>query len=638
MDNFVNSVNSAGLGDLRNLVEQVQPAVSTEAAPRLLSRVEVDNMLTEYVRDALPGENRIEAKTRMLTCFDTLQKPPYANIELDLSRLHLKALPENLSFLNGVSSINLDFNQLESLPESIGQHSTLETLRLAGNKLRSLPASIGQLSALKSLYLIRNQLQSLPTSIGRLSALKNLFLGGNQLANLPESIGQLSALGNLSLTNNQLDCLPASVGQLSVLTILELDENRFESLPEFIATLSALLTLRLSGNQLRDLPESIGNLPGLQNLELHRNNLSELPQSLVCLSSSCIASLDFNPLSQAVRQQLQNAIVAHHALHPEQGPRVEYDMRQFNQAVEVKSLSKEIATWRAEGHVQTGAEDEPVLETAIGNLSTTESNALSGQLARMRLTAQYAMAPYDVVKRVNAMLDYMQKEPSVLSACAAIAVEGTETCDDRIALAFIELEEAIVHHQSLSESNLAKLVQTAGGLHRSQLLKNIAQQKVSNLVGFVDPTEIILKYVVNLSKEFNLPSQLNDMIFHRCARQVTDQDIQSAREQIQSKFTDEHLNTYLANWEPWKQALSKKYPNEYQQAQLNVSQGQEALQGEMIVLLEQLNATKASQGELSQQYLDLMGQSNELHAQYRAVETGEVLRLTQHARDHAISL
>ena len=140
--------------------------------------------------------------------------------------------------------------------------------------------------------------------------------------------------------------------------------------------------------------------------------------------------------------------------------------------------------------------------------------------------------------------------------------------------------------------------------------------------------------MVNLSKEFNLPSQFDDMIFHACATQVTEEDVQNARQQILEQSTDTHLDIYLSTWEPWKQALSKQYPAEFAQIQSTVENRQEEMHQEMETLSERMLATKAQHGELSPQYLDLQASSNTLYAAYRNIETNLLIQLTQHARSN----
>lgn len=663
----------------RNTTQQVDPASQTgtangvQAPARKMTRVEVERMLTEYVRDATPGELRAEAKEKMLDCYDRINRssaetgfrsalqalhlkaPETSPLTLGLNSFGLRKLPDNLSFLNGVKEICLAYNHLEELPESIGSIRTLESIDLRHNAIKTLPDSFGSLVELNELKASKNRLESLPGSFCQLSNLTNLSLSGNLFEVFPGTISQLLKLTTLHVSNNQLHLLPESIGSLVCLVKLDLSDNQIRELPQAIGSMSALNALKvhcnqlqtlpasigllrnlkrleIAVNQLQTLPESIGDLQSLLTFNLNANLITELPESIVRLPTDCAVQLNMDSLSQTVRNQLNHAIVAHHAQHPEQGPRIEFNMAAFNQVFDLKPLPEEINSWRAEGKLSATSDEPQQFQTAIEQLTNLESEAFSKQLGRMRLTAHYAKAPADLVPRVNAILNYIQEKPDVLQTCAAIAAEGTETCDDRIALAFIELEEAIINHQSLNEPSLSKLLHTASSLHKSQLLKNIAQEKVSNLRGLVDPTEIILKYMVKLSREFNLPSKLNDMIFHNCARQVSDEDIQIAREKIREQSTDENLDTFLATWHPWQQALNKQHSTEYAQVQAEVKKQQVNMHEKMDKLTDRLTATKTRHGELSTQYLDLIAKSNALRADYRNIETTGLAKLTQEIR------
>ena len=231
----------------------------------------------------------------------------------------LKELPESLSQLLQLQSLNLGGNQLTTLPESLGQLSQLQTLDLGSNQLTTLPESLGQLSQLQSLDLYGNQLTTLPGWLAQLSQLQTLGLGnqlttlpdwlgqfsqlqslhlyGNQLTTLPDWLAQLSQLQSLGLGGNQLTTLPDWLGQFSQLQSLHLGVNQLTTLPDWLGQLSQLQSLHLYINQLTTLPESLGQLPQLRALGLWNNQLTTLPESLGQLSQLQSLDLDNNPLN-----------------------------------------------------------------------------------------------------------------------------------------------------------------------------------------------------------------------------------------------------------------------------------------------------------------------------------------------------
>ncbi len=98
--------------------------------------------------------------------------------ELDLSHRYdakdsekLTELPESLSQLKRLHTLDLSHNQLTALTESLGQLTELQTLNTYGSPLNALPESQGWLTLLVELQLGANQLTSLPKrSLSRQSA------------------------------------------------------------------------------------------------------------------------------------------------------------------------------------------------------------------------------------------------------------------------------------------------------------------------------------------------------------------------------------------------------------------------------------------------------------------------------------
>jgi Leucine-rich repeat (LRR) protein len=232
-------------------------------------------------------------------------------IELDLSckfgaddSEKLTELPESLSQLTQLQSLDLRHNQLSTLPESLGQLTQLQSLKLRNNQLSTLPESLGQLTKLQSLNLERNQLSALPESLSQLTQLRLLNLSYNRLSTLPEWPGQLIQLQELYLDGNQLSTLPESLGQLTQITYLNFNNNRITNVPENVVNLNKLETLAIGGNLISHndiitiskltplkhlalqnqkfdfLPEEIGNLTNLKELSVWDCSLTKLPDTL----------------------------------------------------------------------------------------------------------------------------------------------------------------------------------------------------------------------------------------------------------------------------------------------------------------------------------------------------------------------
>ena len=77
--------------------------------------------------------------------------------------------------------------------EKARQQGSIE-LDLSCLELRELPEAIASLTQLQGLILFNNQLTELPKAIVSLTWLRTLFLSNNQLTELPESIASLTQL------------------------------------------------------------------------------------------------------------------------------------------------------------------------------------------------------------------------------------------------------------------------------------------------------------------------------------------------------------------------------------------------------------------------------------------------------------
>ncbi|MEM7536112.1 MAG: leucine-rich repeat domain-containing protein [Chloroflexota bacterium] len=211
--------------------------------------------------------------------------PPDINRLDNLSRLWLQNNSfSSISFyvgeLQGLEYLSLDNNNLTTIPQSFSGLSALKVLSIENNQLTELPSDIGSLTNLTHLYLENNRLTSLPTTISGLSSLKELRLMGNQLSALPSGMGSLSNLNILSVASNQLHSLPSDFGGCANLYSLTLDDNSFSSFPTVLLSLTSLTTLEFNNNQLSSLPANMSGLSALTTLSLNNNRLSSFPTQL----------------------------------------------------------------------------------------------------------------------------------------------------------------------------------------------------------------------------------------------------------------------------------------------------------------------------------------------------------------------
>jgi len=143
----------------------------------------------------------------------------------------LVALPESLSELAELRSLDLDGNCLFTFPRSMKKLAgSLVTVSAARNKLTSgCLDRLSPLDHLTSLKLDGNLLDSLEDlDLNKKLHLSTLSVAQNQITELPEDCwGDLAMLAHLNVSNNKLTELPCEMGDMKEkkLTELLLDEN-----------------------------------------------------------------------------------------------------------------------------------------------------------------------------------------------------------------------------------------------------------------------------------------------------------------------------------------------------------------------------------------------------------------------------
>lgn len=191
--------------------------------------------------------------------------------ELDLTKLGLTQIPEEVFELTELKMLNLNHNRLTTIPNEIVKLAKLKGLELFDNQLITIPDIIEKLKNLTLLDFGRNHLTSIPELIRKLLNLTAFAVDENQLALIPEFIGELRNLRTLNLDHSQLTTLPESIENLINLNELYISDNQLTTLPESIGKFTKLIDLRIRGNLLTTLPESISNLTNLESINLKGN-------------------------------------------------------------------------------------------------------------------------------------------------------------------------------------------------------------------------------------------------------------------------------------------------------------------------------------------------------------------------------
>jgi hypothetical protein len=230
-------------------------------------------------------------------------------LDLDLSGLALREVPEAVAELRHLRSLKLDENRLEELPEWIGDLTELTELSAEHSRLVTVPGSIGSLAQLNRLNLDFNTLRALPDSLGNLSRLTELRLYANRLPSLPGTFRNLTGLNFLALGHNLLEALPEGFTDLVELTTVWLNDNWLTTLPEEFGRLTRLRRLELAMNGLVQLPESMGGLRQLAKLGLDGNPLTSPPPEVVAAGAQGVVTFLAETKADPVRQWSSKVVV-----------------------------------------------------------------------------------------------------------------------------------------------------------------------------------------------------------------------------------------------------------------------------------------------------------------------------------------
>lgn len=150
-------------------------------------------------------------------------------IELSLCNLNIRSLPDSISNLRHLKSLNLRKNVFESIPEVLSSVTSLEKLFIEQNQVKEL-SNIYLLPNLIELYIYQNSIELLPDGLMQLKNLRYLNFNSNLISNIPENISLLKNLEVLDLYNNKISTVPVSVKKLAKLKQLFVGKNNLNEI------------------------------------------------------------------------------------------------------------------------------------------------------------------------------------------------------------------------------------------------------------------------------------------------------------------------------------------------------------------------------------------------------------------------
>ncbi|QOW10767.1 T9SS type A sorting domain-containing protein [Kaistella flava (ex Peng et al. 2021)] len=218
----------------------------------------------------------------------------FPNIEiLDLSHIDINAVPQKISTLTKLQSLNLSNNSIAQNFNYLSSLISLKELNLSGNQLTKIPTELGTLSNLQSLDLSYNSISANSTApLVQMKNLEWLSFAGNQMTNFPPQLSQLTKLIHLNFSDNKISGGFESLVGLQNLEQIYLDKNLISgAFPSSLLQLKKLQMLSLNGNQLYgEIPETI---PAITFIDNNRFTKQDLKTFL--LKNKSLADFTYSP-------------------------------------------------------------------------------------------------------------------------------------------------------------------------------------------------------------------------------------------------------------------------------------------------------------------------------------------------------
>ena len=277
----------------------------------------IENLLelnTELNSDTLDA--RI---TKILVIIDETEY--YRISKVSLNNLGLSNLPESISYLDSLITLNISNNQLSDLPETICSLDVIDGANFLFNDNHLCDASALPPCILEIInfteqkcdvayeeddfqfiqeLIVANKIDT--NDVNAVNAIydnvhwittenKNEFdqfilriekieWDEKNISTIPHTIGFLDSLNWLELENNIIDTIPGNISQLSKLEYFQAYSNGLKSLPEGLGQLANLKELHIQDNLLDTLAFDFSKLTSLSEFWVEDNNLTSLPPSL----------------------------------------------------------------------------------------------------------------------------------------------------------------------------------------------------------------------------------------------------------------------------------------------------------------------------------------------------------------------
>ncbi|KAG5275615.1 hypothetical protein AALO_G00122370 [Alosa alosa] len=222
---------------------------------------------------------------------------------LELRDNKLKALPEEVTLLEGLERLDLTNNDLTSLPCALGNLPKLKSVSLEGNPLRGIRRDLLTKGTGELLKYLRSRIKddpdgntaeqpttamTLPSQakidVHSIKTLKTLNYSEKQEALIPDDVFDAAEGGPVSCVNfskNQLTAVPPRLVELKdTVSDVNLGFNKLTSIPLEFCMLKQLNHVDLRNNFLSALPPELKDLAKLRSIILSFNRFKAFPDVL----------------------------------------------------------------------------------------------------------------------------------------------------------------------------------------------------------------------------------------------------------------------------------------------------------------------------------------------------------------------
>ena len=330
-------------------------------------------------------------------------------------------------------------------------------------------------------------------------------------------------------------------------------------------------SLSLSDLNLRTLPPVVCELPNLRHIHVGGNPLRSLPPSLSSLGPECfLHGLDARHLPMPVVAELcgdagtwrgPTVVFAVGSLEPYRQQLLALDPEH-----DPPTLASAISGWLPA--------DSPELAAWQAFNDDAGASGFAELLTRLAAT-QDGRGPL-LAPRVREVLVELGRTEDLRATCFAVAQEALETCNDRVALAFEQMEAAIVDHQAqrgdLSGPAILELAQRK---FRLATLDDIATETIGKRPDS-DEVEIRLAYRVMLKDRLDLPGKTDSMLYPRVAG-LTEADLTQAVQAVTELESGEKMLDFICSYAPWKSHLQRVHADVFKARLSEVADEKETL-------------------------------------------------------------